>query len=93
MTVIPKSRNLGKKITHKCFNIFYKYYSAKTHQTRKEPIHVRMFNHSAQDGRSCQIILTAMMQIDLLHSPINAEIMIGDCHLDLRIFCFSGGCD
>ena len=32
MTVIPKSGNLGKKITtHKCFNIFYKYYSAKTH--------------------------------------------------------------
>ena len=38
-------------------------------------------------------LFTAMMQIDLLHSPINAEIMIGDCHLDLRIFCFSGGCD
>ena len=32
MTVIPKSGDLEKKITkHKCFNIFYKYYSAKTH--------------------------------------------------------------
>ena len=32
MTVIPKSGNLGKKITtHKCFNIFDKYCSAKTH--------------------------------------------------------------
>ena len=31
-------------------------------------------------------LLTAMMQIDLLHSPINAEIMIADCHPDLRIF-------
>ena len=32
MTVIPKSGNLWKKITtHKCFNIFYKYYGAKTH--------------------------------------------------------------
>ena len=38
-------------------------------------------------------LLTAMMQIDLLHNPINAEIMIADCHPDLRIFCFSGGCD
>ena len=65
----------------------------KQNQTRREPIHVQLFNHSAQDGRSCQIILTAMMQIDLFHSPINAEIMIADCHPDLRIFFFSGDCD
>lgn len=27
----------------------------KQNQTRKEPIHVQMFNHSVQDGMSCQI--------------------------------------
>ena len=27
----------------------------KQNQTRTEPIHVQMSNHSAQDGRSCQI--------------------------------------
>ena len=30
-------------------------------------------------------LLIAMMQIDLLHCPINAEIIVADCHPDLRI--------
>ena len=30
-------------------------------------------------------LLIAMMQIDLLHCPINAEIIVSDRHPDLRI--------
>ena len=30
-------------------------------------------------------LLITMLQIDLLHCPINAEIVVGDRHPDLRI--------
>ena len=33
-------------------------------------------------------LLIAMMQIDLLHCPINAEIVVADRHPDLRILFY-----